>query len=262
MSDAVLGEEASIDGEADHLSGGAGPATGQEKDLVEHLEGDDEAKDERHDDGRQHEGHGDVRQLPPRTGAVHPGRLVDLFGLGLEPCQQQEEAERRPVPAVHDDHAEQRRRLLAQPFPGAQAHEADQLVDHAEVVVVHELPDGADDDPRDEDRQDEDGAVDRPTSGHLGAGQGQDETERHLNRHGHDGEQHGVDHPGAEELVLRECPQMAGSDVGPAGHTLDPRHVVQAHGHQTHDRHDRQRHEDSQRRPERQRTPEPVAQEG
>ena len=53
---------------------------------------------------RQHQRQGDVAQLLPRAGAVDPRRLVDVLRQGFEPGEQEQEAERRPVPDVdHDD---------------------------------------------------------------------------------------------------------------------------------------------------------------
>ena len=75
----ILGEEAPVDREAYHLCRGAGAAARQQIDLVEDLECHDEAKDQCHNDGRQHHRQTDVDQLLPSGGAVDARRLVDVL---------------------------------------------------------------------------------------------------------------------------------------------------------------------------------------
>ena len=64
----------------------------------------------------------------------------------------------------------------------------EQLVGEAEIVVEHQLPDGADDDAGDQDRQDEDGTIEHSAARDLAAQKCQREADHHLSRDRAEGE--------------------------------------------------------------------------
>ena len=168
VADAILGEEALEEREAHHLGRGAGSAAGQQIDLVEDLEGDDQTKGEGDQDRREHQRHGDEAELLPRRGAVDARRLEDVLRQRFEAGEEEQEAERRPVPDVDDDDRQQRRVGIAQPVARRDADQPEHLVHQPEVEVEHQLPDRADDDARDQDGQDEDGAEEDARRGRRG----------------------------------------------------------------------------------------------
>ena len=160
-------------------------------------------------------------------------------------------AERRPVPDVDDDHREQREIAVAEPVLRRHPEQDQRLVDDAEVVGIHQLPDRADDDPGHEDRQDEDGAVEEPPAGDPRRHQRQREAEHHLERDRDDGEDHRVPDAGTEQRVPGEPRVVAQPHPVPVDAAVDPFDLVEAEGEQVQHRHERQQHEEDQRGRER-----------
>ena len=148
---------------------------------------------------------------------------------------------------------------IAQPILRADADEADELVDEPEVVVQHQLPDGADDDARHQDRQKEDRAIDDLSAHQLVGHQRQGEADHHLQGHGHEGEDDRVADSGPEQHVRPERGKMLEPDEAPARLAARPVDLVDAHQDELQQRQDGQKPEQQQRRRKGKPTPEPIA---
>ena len=199
-----LGEEAPEDREADDLGGRSRASGGQQVDLVEDLDPRDRAEHEGHHDRGQHHRQRDVAQLLEERRPVHVRGLVHVLRQALEAGEHQQEHEGRPVPDVHGDDGEERRGRIAEPLDRRQSERAEHLVQHAEVEVVHQLPDGADDDARHEDRQDEHGAVRDAAARDPRRHQREEESQHHLRRDGGHREHERRNHEGQTDCSAPE----------------------------------------------------------
>ena len=97
--------------------------------------------------------------LPPRR-AVHRAGLEHLLRQRLQPGEDDDEHERRPLPGVDDHQHAQRHVGIEQPVRVVDADLADQPGDQAPVGVQQRPPHQADDDRRQQHRQDQDPAHD------------------------------------------------------------------------------------------------------
>ena len=142
--------------------------------------------------------------------------------------------------------------------PAAPGRTGDELVREAEIVVEHQLPDGADHDAGDQDRQDEDRPVEDPAPRDPAAQQREDEAEHHLPGHRREREDGGVAEAGPEQLVVGERPVMGEADGRPGGLPVRPGHVVEARPDEVGERQHAQEQHERERRAEGRPAPGPV----
>ena len=93
--------------ERDELGRRSGSALGQDEDLVERPESIDRPQHDRDGEHRSHHRQGEIDKSPPRAGAVDLGRFERLLRQGLQASKENEENERRPLPHVEGDQADE-----------------------------------------------------------------------------------------------------------------------------------------------------------
>ena len=95
---------------------------------------------------------------------------------------------------------------------GGHAENPEQLIHRSEIEIEQQFPDGADDDTGNQDRQDEDGAIDQLPAVDTMAKQGEPEPQDHLAADRAGREDHGVEKTGPEEVVIRQRKIVGESD--------------------------------------------------
>ena len=85
-----------------------GPPPVRAKGISNSFERLGQAEQEHDHDGRLQQGQEDRRQHLPTARSINDGGLVKLIGHRLERCEEDQEAERGPLPNVDEDDAGQR----------------------------------------------------------------------------------------------------------------------------------------------------------
>ena len=179
------------------------------------------------------------------------GSLDDVGRQRLDPREQDEEDERRPVPDVDDDDRPERVVDRAEPAHRAEPRGHERLIEDAELEIVHELPHAADGDRRHEDRQDHE----RPDDA-LGPRQPADqerdrEAQHHLRRDRGDHEDQGVAERGPEHPVREQELEIARRRQSPDLRPLGERDGRDAHPQKVERGVHGERDEDEERREQR-----------
>ena len=86
---------------------------------------------------------GQIDEDPPDAGAVDPRRLERLLRQGLQPCQQDQEHQRRPFPDIERDEAEEGLHRLAENLHLTAAHGLGKGRQHADVACIDQAKDDA-----------------------------------------------------------------------------------------------------------------------
>ena len=176
-------------------------------------------------DDRLQERQRQVPELPPSRRAVDGRRLVRLGRQAGEPCQHQEEDERRPLPDVGDDDRKHRQAGIAGPGLQRQAELEHDLVEHAELRLVDQLPGDRHGDRRQHHRQHQQGLQEIEPADMAVEQQGEPEAQQKLGADREECEDQRVPETDME-LVVGEQPQEivgAGELPGHVGVGADPR---------------------------------------
>ena len=105
-----------------------------------HLEGRDHVDDDYQHDGRSQQRNRDPEEDPQRLGTVDLGcRVIERVDV-LQTRQQQDDGIRQNRPDTEDDQGDEVARCIAQELNRFNAHQGQDIVDDAELVVEHESP--------------------------------------------------------------------------------------------------------------------------
>ena len=133
-----------------------GPATGQLHDEIEHLEVLDAAEQHRQHQERQHHRDGDGPELPPFAGAVTFGGFVDAVRDRAQTRKADQHDEGRPHPGVGDHDGPWRQMHIADHRKAGRisaGEEGDDIVEQADLRLVEERPEIADNGGRQHHRE-------------------------------------------------------------------------------------------------------------
>ena len=180
----------------------AGAAAGQHDDLGVDHEAVHEAQENGDGQHMLELRQLDVAEHRPGPRAVDLGGLVVGIGNGNEAGVAQEHDQRGPVPDVHEHGGEPGAQRLAGVIVG-DAQRVDELAEKADVGQREDVPHGADDVPRDEQRQRHEHETDRNPWALARHGEGDGEAQRNLDQQRQGGEHDLAQQGGMETLRVQ-----------------------------------------------------------
>ena len=172
-------EEAQARAEGEHRVGlgrDAGAAAGESEGDVEQLDGFRQPDQQHDDDGGREQRQQHLGEQRQAAGTVDARGLQELVRHALQGGEEDQEAERRPLPDVDQGHGEKRPVRVREPGDSGPAQRPAGLVEDGEEDV-------AGGQRRGEDRQDHDRTEHAAAHDLLVEEQGQEEAERQLQGH-------------------------------------------------------------------------------
>ena len=205
-----VAERLGVDAVHDGFGGACRAAGGQDEDLIEDLEGADEAEDDHIVEGRAQRRKGDVTELLPCGGAVEGSGLIQFGGDALQTCEEDDHEVAEVLPHGDEDDGGHRRFACTEQVEVRRtAEQRDPVRDETEGRGEDELPCDGGDGQGDDERQEHAGTEESDELEVLAVEQ---QCERECDDH--------------DDRSVGHCVDEGVLDVGPEVLALEQRDVV------------------------------------